>query len=177
MTRQEFLTELSKRYGYHIDKNNKAAISKIFDYVNSDPKKGICLAGPVGTGKTFFMRLLKRYIKKYHPKQLFETTTARDIMLDFYVNGFACLESYSKGNLFIDDVLNRNSVMHYGNAVDPVEMILYDRYENFIARKDFTHITTNLVPEKMSETFGQRIASRFKEMFEVFALGGEDRRK
>jgi len=55
--------------------------------------------------------------------------------------------------------------------------LLLERYSVFTILGKITHITTNLAPNSLKERYGELIADRFREMFNVITLLGDSRRK
>lgn len=175
MTFSEYLT--SRRF--QIDDGNKVAIEKIEKH---DYNKGLLIIGNIGTGKTKLFEYLQAYNKKIDTWK-FDIITSRAIEKAFAVNGYKGIEIYSAHsehqayNLMIDDIgLESDMSKNYGNAIRPVTEILYDRYELYRRDMILTHATTNLTQNQLEQKYGERLYSRFKEMFQILGLTGGDRR-
>jgi len=169
-------------------------------YLNDDPafceagkgyslEKGLLIIGPTGSGKTTLIRtvgsihtLYESIDERYNHSEMLQVNnikikTALDIRWEFNVGGFEAIEKYvinsdKTRELCIDDGAE-DLANHYGNKVDVVFEILYPRHD----RKLKTHITTNLDDKALAAKYGDRLFSRFKEMFNRIVLKGTDLRK
>lgn len=85
--------------------------------------------------------------------------------------------SYDGSNgiaLGLDEVGREPKVKHYGTEMDVIQYILQMRYDN--RRSCTTFVTTNLFPEEIHLKYGEYIADRVNEMFNVVEIGGKSRR-
>jgi DNA replication protein DnaC len=55
--------------------------------------------------------------------------------------------------------------------------ILISRYEQFIDNNSVTHITTNLSASELENSYGNRVRSRLKQMFNLIAFDKETKDK
>jgi hypothetical protein len=57
--------------------------------------------------------------------------------------------------------------------------ILLSRYDQFVAKKLITHLTTNLSASEIESSYGNRIRSRMRELFNLIAFENtvNDKRK
>lgn len=138
--------------------------------------KGVLLTGPIGCGKTTLINLMKYVIQK--PQQKFITKPCRDISFEFIQDGFSVIHKYSKGALHtylpttfcFDDLGTENSLKYYGNECNVMAEILLTRYDLFVGNKLITHLTTNLSASEIEATYGNRVRSRLREMFNLIAF-------
>lgn len=154
-----------------------------------NPKKGIYLCGPVGTGKTTLMRYLSEWAKG---KFIF--VSCRDIQQEFARDGFECLLKYSKKSYkfkggfhspengaityCFDDFGSEGRSKFYGNDVNVMEEVLQDRYNEYETHGMLTHMTSNIIGgEVMQEHYGLRVRDRIRGMFNKVVLKGETFRK
>lgn len=147
-----------------------------------DLQKGILLTGPIGCGKTTLMNLMKYFIQK--PEQNFIIKSCRDISFEFIDDGFSVIHKYSRGAhppkiYCFDDLGTEGSLKYYGNDCNVIAEILLTRYDLFVAQNLITHLTTNLSATEIEEIYGNRVRSRFREMFNLIAFDkdAEDKRK
>lgn len=79
-------------------------------------------------------------------------------------------------NLAIDEVGREPmDAKHFGTGINAIQTVLQLRYEQRYCF--YTHMTTNLDPDKeFSQRYGDYIADRVKEMFNVIKIEGESRR-
>ncbi len=143
-----------------------------------DLSKGICLFGSVGCGKTKIMRVFQNLTRS------FAMTDTRKIGYDFAKSGHQTLERYGrssfvrnsfsdekKANIWcFDDLGVEGAYKFYAQEVDVMADILLSRYDN-IRFGMITHCTTNLDSQEIMNKYGERVHSRFFEMFNVIKFG------
>lgn len=189
--------------GFTVDDENTDVWTKLVLYFSADPEfeklgegyslqKGIYLYGNTGCGKTVLMRGFRM-----NPLRCYNQVSARHISerfasIDKKTGGFNVIEKYSREEepnyetkrfssnrlgLFIDDVGTEELAANYANKLDVIAQILLNRYDNRLPR-NATHITTNLTVEAMEKSYGVRVRSRMKEMFNLveFPTSAKDRR-
>ena len=140
-----------------------------------DLTKGILLSGPVGSGKTTLMTLMKYVTQK---ENKFYLKTCRDISFEFIKEGYEIIHRYSRGsysqseykNYCFDDLGVENNLKYYGNECNVMAEIILSRYDLFISRKVKTHITTNLSASEIETMYGNRVRSRFRAMLNLIAF-------
>jgi DNA replication protein DnaC len=187
---QEAILWLEKKgielYGNHfkIQETDHDIIYKLIAYflkdeitcfqLNIDLNKGILLSGPVGTGKTSLMNLMKNLTSIDHK---FYIKPCRDISFEFIQEGYEIIQKYSKGKLYpdpkticFDDLGTENNIKYYGNECNVMAEILLSRYDLFIAKKIQTHITTNLSATEIESAYGNRVRSRLRSMINLIAF-------
>jgi len=145
---------------------------------NIDLTKGILLTGPIGSGKTTIMHLLK-FLALDEDKYIIKSS--RDIALEYQKEGVDIIQRYGKkpNNLFIDDLGIENNSKFYGNECNTIAEILLQRYELLTHQNIITHATTNLNANELEELYGNRVRSRLRKMFNLisFPSNGADKRK
>lgn len=151
-------------------------------------RKGVMLAGNVGTGKTLLMRVFSR-----NKRQCFEIFPCRKPTDEYSEDGMEMLPQYSKpirsmlgtyeyflqrelGVCFDDLGTESIPARYYGKDVNVMEQIILNRYDRKIPLH-LTHFTTNLTWKQIENTYGTRAASRLTEMTNLIELTGNDRRK
>lgn len=184
---------------FTIDKRNKKLISVLYAYVWNrlgravegsllEANKGLFLYGSIGTGKSTILKALRayeNYINQYcfafsNNLLSYQFVSATEIALNYSQKGIEGIVGYTERdcmyNLAIDE-LGRESddAKHFGTNLNVIQTVLQLRYEqrnNFI-----THVSTNLQLEDISARYGDYIADRVKEMFNIIPMSGESRRK
>lgn len=137
--------------------------------------KGIVLTGPIGSGKTTLMNLMKLLAQ---PENKFAIKPCRDISFEFIQDGYQIIHKYSIGQLYhseprtycFDDLGTENNLKYFGNECNVMAEILLSRYDLFISKKLFTHITTNLSATEIEKHYGNRVRSRLREMVNLIAF-------
>ncbi|WP_291103407.1 MULTISPECIES: ATPase [unclassified Flavobacterium] len=187
---QEIILWLEKRgielYGNHfkILESDYPIIYKLIAYFlkeepscyqyNIDLNKGILLSGPVGSGKTTLMNLMKTLTATEHK---FYIKPCRDISFEFIQDGYEIIQKYSKGKLYpdpkticFDDLGIEKNLKYYGNECNVMAEIILSRYDIFISKKIYTHITTNLSASEIETAYGNRVRSRLRNMLNLIAF-------
>lgn len=175
-----------------VDNRNRKLLAELYNYVwklggGLDPTKGLLFHGPIGTGKSTLLKGLQKYLAKinrycyaYEANISFRFTSAVEIALIYAKKGLDGLTDFTEKenmyNLAIDEIGKEPmDSKHFGTNLNVIQTILQLRYEE--KHKCLTHITTNLDPNtEFSGLYGDYIADRVKEMFNVIALGGDSRR-
>lgn len=141
---------------------------------NLDLQKGLLLIGPVGVGKTSMLNLMNRVLDD---KKRFAIKSANEIALTFadeghstilkYGKHFTRTASYSKESraLCIDDIGSESNIKHFGNDCNVIQEILTLRYDLYISIQIKSYCTTNLSFLQLGEVYGERLISRFRQMF------------
>lgn len=137
--------------------------------------KGIILTGPIGSGKTTLMNLMKLLAQ---PENKFAIKPCRDISFEFIQDGYQIIHKYSIGQLYhseprtycFDDLGTENNLKYFGNECNVMAEIILSRYDLFISKKLKTHITTNLSATEIEKHYGNRVRSRLRELCNLIAF-------
>ncbi|TPN84526.1 ATPase [Aquimarina algicola] len=144
---------------------------------NIDPDKGLLLSGPVGCGKTSFMKLLKYIVPHRKP---YVVMPCRNIVFGFNHIGHKIIEDYGNTQSFCFDDLGVEPMgRHYGKDCNVMGEILISRHELFLKAQIKTHATTNLNAQELEELYGIRVRSRMRQLFNLvaFDVNARDKRK
>lgn len=175
-------------HDFTLDDDNKNIIKLLCIYFSKDDnlmiqnfpqystRKGLLIAGNCGTGKTLMMRLFKEIVKNL-TSQAFRMTSTNAVVREYDESGSQALKMYLKGRWFFDDFGSENMGKHYGKDEEVFKTIIEERYNQFIENGMQTYLTTNLTISQIKNRYGDRVASRINEMFNVIMMGGNDRRK
>lgn len=166
-----YIAEVEFRKRKYIeDRNVLMNLEKVAQILTDDDSKfGIILCGVCGNGKTTMLYAFQSalnylvstgFLNRDHRIQIID---AKEIL--HYGKDFGQFKQFRSRNMIGIEDLGREEtgVFDYGNLLNPVIDLLEYRY-NF---QLFTFITTNLVPKNIREKYGNRVADRFNEMFEV----------
>lgn len=187
-----------------LDENNEDLFNLLCLYFTNNPgfaeaaaaagvehpaiEKGILVAGNFGTGKTWMMKLFQQ-----NARQTFYLRSAKDIAQAYlvsedkkipaeYIELFknpandASVFYQPVSGLCIDDMGAENKKNNFGNIMNVVGDLLEERYAKKLTGV-FLHATTNLSAGELKEFYGERVASRMREIFNFIELPGLDRRK
>jgi DNA replication protein DnaC len=159
-----------------------------------DIKKGLYVYGPVGVGKTLFFKIFEAVNRALKSPNKYEFLTITDVadgvgnigLKYFQKSGISPAGSAEHTNLYwrrpshimIDD-LGKTAVFanHYSNRYNIVEEIIRRRYYAYTDKFALTHVSTNMEPTEILPAYGDYIASRMNEMFNIILFPGRDRRK
>jgi len=141
-----------------------------------DIEKGILLLGPVGSGKTSLMTLIRDFFPTSFRPILKST---REVSYEFISEGYPIIDKYGKSEkvFCFDDLGVESSLKHYGNECNTMGEILLSRYDQFIQSGTITHVTTNLNSVELEKTYGVRVRSRLREMFNLITFPKETQDK
>ena len=152
--------------------------------MNIDIQKGILLSGPIGSGKTSIMKLL-RFIVPH--KRQYKIIPCRNTVFSFNLLGFKTIEDYgNEGYYCFDDLGLEPSGRHFGKDCNVMGEILLSRYDMYsktlslrVQSRSLTHATTNLNAKELEERYGNRVRSRMRELFNLIAFheNSMDKRK
>jgi hypothetical protein len=188
---------------FEVDEHNVFLVDLLCYYFSEDPRflstceaagiknpsleKGILLAGNMGTGKTWMMKLFQK-----NQRQVYYMRNAKVIASSVesggaeaeleYVGTFPTASNDPStmfqpfAGLCIDDMGTEEEKKYFGNHRNVIGDLIELRY----ARKTtglLLHGTTNLTSQQLKEYYGDRVISRMREIFNFIELPGEDRRK
>lgn len=177
----------SKNIDFEIDKDNQRQLNALLRYFSCSPefeqidpsfslKKGICLLGPPGIGKTMIMRLFTD-----NPNQSFVIASCVEVAERYVTEGKELLSYYSHeitfpANMFrhrsygvcFDDLGEEPTRKNYGNETNVMQYILGRRYDH--VPKHYTHFTSNISADQMEQYYGFRIRDRMRELFNMIVF-------
>ena len=142
---------------------------------NIDLTKGILLAGPVGSGKTTIMTLMKNVAAQ---DKRFFVKPCREVSFEFIKDGYQTIDKYSttknynnlSRNICFDDLGIEKNLKYFGNECNVMAEILLSRYDLFIKRRTLTHLTTNLMADEIEVAYGNRLRSRLRSMLNLITF-------
>lgn len=146
--------------------------------------KGILLSGPVGSGKTSLISLMRFLQPQEHR---FIVKSCREVSFEFIQSGYEVIHRYSHRSFYnheprtycFDDLGTENNLKFFGNECNIMAEILLNRYDLFVSRNLVTHLTTNLSASEIEAAYGNRVRSRMRELFNLIAFDKttKDKRK
>ncbi len=86
------------------------------------------------------------------------------------------IRKFFSGNLMLDDLGEEKQMLKlYGNAENPMDLLITERYRAFQEKGTLTHATSNLPPTKL-DVYGTRLFDRFSDMTHAVLLPGGSKR-
>lgn len=142
--------------------------------------KGLLLHGTTGVGKTMALKVFQNLIVNEMPRNVkwFKMTTCQNVFEWFKASQHDGIKEYLRGHWCFDDLGQEEPVyMHYGNKINVMEQVLFER--DLQRQKEYTNtiITTNLDAAKIEAQYGTRVLDRLSEMCTFVRLDGESMRK
>lgn len=181
--------EIAQRYvpNFKIDDENREVIANLFNYFNGwsgayDLKKGLWLAGDIGTGKSTLMYLFSEYLKSQ--QNGFKIHICSRISTDYATNGNLDEYTYNSAGYcgkpvsMCFDELGRETIPanHFGQRLNVVQHIMHVRYSLWQQHGLKTFVTTNCDPSQVELLYGDFVRDRIREMFNIVVLQGKSRR-
>jgi DNA replication protein DnaC len=183
---ESFIARARARFpGLVIDDQNEEVIEQLYYFFtidqrfNGDLQKGICLAGPVGTGKTFIMKLFIDFMNDAtHFYKIKSSISAVEEFLTLGIRGIDYIFGpRSKYGYCFDDIgCEPFESAYMGNRVGVMSFLITKRYETGGPFRNI-FFTSNLGKSQLEDAYGTRVKSRLTEMVNFIHLLGNDRRK
>lgn len=144
------------------------AAAKIAKHLTGEFYRGLLLFGNTGSGKTMMMQIVVEFLNHFGGKR-FELISANELFNIITTKKDTGISYYDRTYAFIDD-LGTEPQKHYNTH--PVIDFLEEKY----MRNHIVFATTNLGQSsgEILKHYGQRVDSRFHEMFEVISFGNTD---
>lgn len=133
-------------------------------------KKGLILLGPAGVGKTEIIKAVSD-----NPVKPINVYSLLEITEQIRSNGVYKID-YSK-TIALDDVGSEEpEVKHYGTNINWFKDFIENYYLKYTNYSKLI-ITTNCDGAEIERMYGLRVRDRMREMFNVFEVKGDSRRK
>lgn len=177
----EIITDLGKDFKDNFSIENELLFSKykeVYDILLKS-HKGVLLVGSIGCGKTMMMKIMQRLFKD--TDHSFRWVTSKDLkdMLD-EMKPLDVMIRYGKGldmDLYIDDIGIYKDKNDYGNVVNIISELIFEREELFFEKGYRTHLSSNLIPSLLEDVLGKRVYDRIVGMCELVSWKTESLRK
>lgn len=127
-------------------------------------RKGICLIGGVGNGKTMAMEIISKLfnIDLHHSIEIASFYKKYE---EFPEPSMIFTDRSKWGrDLIIDDMGAEKTIVNFGERTEVLNDFLQQRYMDFKHKKAMTYISTNLSKQSFIERYSDRIWSRIEEM-------------
>lgn len=159
----------------------------LMDYNGTlDPDRGLLLWGDIGTGKSTLLQIVRLFCRHVRPwvddmPYSFRITNVIDICAEYsdesQHGGYRAIQTYIASKRQAFDELGSETIPtgRWGNFENVMQYILQRRYD--LRDSNFTHATTNLSLQQLSQVYSPRIYDRCKEMFNFVEIRGKTFRK
>lgn len=150
----------------------------------ADRQKGLYIAGPTGTGKTTFCKILFstlsncvlkfRYSDKIYQ---FNTICTTELLINKEYMKTGDFYFMNRSSLFIDDIGQSKEVSYMGNRLYPLKEIVTERYDNL--KYTFTSFTSNypINHRALTDQYGERVADRIQAMCNYYIINSKNFRR
>jgi DNA replication protein DnaC len=142
-----------------------------------DINRGLFLHGPIGTGKTLAMSILRIFLQITGQQEIvFDIHKADDIVDRIMTDGkFDAIRKLSFKHLFVDEVgQEKIQIQYFGNEVCVMEKVFMYAYDSHSRYRTYMHVSTNVDPSKFDILYGPRVYSRMQELFNFIYVKGDD---
>ena len=157
---------LALGYDERTPANFKPIVNCRWALETGNARKGLCLFGAVGRGKTLALEALdlapieaKVWVRLYE--------AARESLREI---------AWRDRAMTIDDLGHEETYVHFGTRLEVLDEIITIRHTMWQRHGTLTHITGNLTAEAYDYRYGERLLSRIKGMCNVVIFKGPDRR-
>lgn len=168
----------------------KKVYEQLLRGISDNKAKGLLLIGHKGVGKTALMRIMQKLFMESPAKFKKVNASELKLMIEEYP-ATEIMSMYGKActtDLYIDDLSSLTGTsQRYGNYINIISEIIYERNELFINEGIRTHLSSNMstkldktiFPDSvtLSDVYGERIVDRLKEMCDIHIWTGESLRK
>lgn len=176
----EIITTLGKDFNKNFSIEKEPLFSKYKEVYSilSKGEKGVLLVGSIGSGKSMMMRVMQRLFKDTENRfRWINSSDLKDLIEEVGVSKIK--EMYGKGlkmDLYIDEIGSSLSSKHYGNSINIISEIIYERNDLYVMSGIKTHFSSNISPtsnnksmETLSSIYGERCYDRMVEMCELIS--------
>lgn len=182
LLRSAIRNEVARRNGTLLTEGDfNSTTGKVAQWLTSDKAKaGIIFMGPLGNGKSTMIRAISALISAFkmydpygHQLQVKQSSAlainrlAKDNPDEYY--------SLCKVPLLAIDDYGQEApeVLEYGNAIRPLDDLLYMRYDALLP----TIISSNLTVDELRERAADRLYDRMREMYEIVVFTNNSYRR
>lgn len=152
-----------------LDDGVKKNLTNIANALTGNRRCGLLLCGKCGNGKTTTMYAFQNLLNHLSDAGAFQERTGISIYdavdlahMAKNIDSFRKVKEYPM--LGVEDMGREpREVLDYGNVYNPIIELLEYRYVHQL----YTVITTNLTPKQITESYGQRIGDRLKELVDI----------
>lgn len=147
-------------------------------FAGDEQKKGVCLIGTYGCGKT---EILKAFITtRFKPFNYLSAkknclTTSSIEMVDYY-NKDQNFDKFFENHLYIDDFGSEQRAKYMAKDEEPILSKFLELW--YLRRGEYRlYLTTNLGVEELRKKYGGRVLSRLKQLCDFIELKENDQRR
>lgn len=152
-----------------MDDHTLDKIDKVSRWILCSDKRGLILMGSLGNGKSTMLSSLHRLFGAYK-----STLSDAQNLFDFYKQTQGTLGIKDEKLLLIDDIgIEPPRCLFYGEEYYPITRLLLHRYDKRLT----TIVATNLDMEDLATRYGDRVADRMFETYDLVLYNGASYRR
>lgn len=177
----EIITELGKDFKKEFSIMDEPLFSKykvVYEHLVKNEEKGLLLIGSIGCGKSMMMRVIQRLFKDTECRfKWVSSSVLKDMLDECTVSEIKYMYGKDlKMDLYIDDIGVQKNKNNYGNVVNIISELIFDREELYTEDRFRTHFSSN-VPSRsdnkevdtLESIYGKRCYDRIVGMCELIS--------
>lgn len=189
MRASEIITELGKDFKKDFSIDNEPLYSKykqVYEHLVSNEEKGLLLIGSIGCGKSMLMKVIQRLFKDTEQRfKWVSSSVLKDMLDDCTVSEIKSIYGRPlKMDLYIDDIGFQKNRNKYGDVINIISELIFDREELFFESGIRTHFSSNTPSrlenkeiDTLESMYGKRCYDRILGMCKLISWQSKSLRK
>lgn len=171
-----------------LDDKRLAIYKDVYTGLLQDNPKGFLIIGSKGVGKSTLMRIMQKvFLGTQREFVAVDALKIKDLLDEYSVSEIKSMYGFDlKKDLLIDDIgKGATEIKEYGNTINIISELLFERYDLYIKEGYLTHLTSNIITNTnntdvnivtLEKLYKDRVYDRLKEMTRVINWSGQSLR-